>query len=151
MHLPPDAAEWDAEVYVVHIDGEGFKDPEIPRPFPANLVNYNEGPTIYNLRPRSFEGRLHAPAWYVREEAVQHDAYAPRSAQDPNLFSSEPTAALPWCIGGDAPGRWVFHHSIYPDVEGARPRVQPATPIPYRPLWVRLPPRNTNCTANASL
>lgn len=52
IHLPPDAAEYDADVYVVHINGEGMKDPAVPRPFPANLVNFNEGPDIYNLRAK---------------------------------------------------------------------------------------------------
>lgn len=52
MHLPPDAHVWDPEVYVAHIDGEGMEDPKIPRPFPNNLVNFNEGPTIYNLRTK---------------------------------------------------------------------------------------------------
>lgn len=29
-----------------------MQDPPVPRPFPNNLVNFNEGPTIYNLRAK---------------------------------------------------------------------------------------------------
>ena len=49
-------------MWLVHIAGEGLADPPIPRPFPANLVNFNDGPAIYNLRA-PFEGALHAPDW----------------------------------------------------------------------------------------
>lgn len=33
--------------------------------------------------------------------------------------------ALPQCETGDGPGRWVFHHSIYPDF--------PGEPLVWRP------------------
>ena len=127
--LPPDAPAWEAELYVVHIAGEGLADPPVPRPFPANLVNFNDGPPIYNLRA-PVEGHLHAADWYVSPSSLAgSDAYAPHSAQGipPRRPSSD--AVLPLCGSGDHAGRWVFHHSLYPDVFGE--------PLQWRPLGCR--------------
>lgn len=37
-------------------------------------------------------------------------------------------AHLPQCVSGDVPGRWMFHHSIYPDFPGAPTREPPTHP-----------------------
>jgi hypothetical protein len=55
--VPPDAAAYAAEVWVVHINGEGMADPPTPRLFPINLMTKQDGPLLYNIRARNFTGR----------------------------------------------------------------------------------------------
>ena len=127
--VPPDASLYTATVYLIHIDGEGMADPPYTRLFPQNLVNHNDGPRFFNLKVQGLTGALHVPAPYLRDRADDLDSFHMRSAGDPvwsnGKRSRERSATPPPCQGGEAPGRWVFHHSIYPDV--------PGEPLEWRP------------------
>lgn len=48
----------------VHVDGAGMAEPDPPRPSPAQLSSWNDGPTYYNVRA-NFPGRLVLPDWCV--------------------------------------------------------------------------------------
>lgn len=127
--MPPDATEYEAEVYVVHVDGEGVKEPQEPRLFPINLVNFADGPDIYNLLVGGFKGRLHIPASHMSDTTDLLDSYSLRSAgwPVPDNAGAVPNQARrsPECVDGDAPGRWVFHQSMTPQV--------PGEPLEWRP------------------
>lgn len=108
------------EVFIVHINGEGLSEPKVPRLFPQNLVTMMDGPMVYNLRVRGFEGRLAVAASYVRHGAgggswLESHA-ASRSSLPQHGRQRERPAAL--CESGEAPGRWVHLHSLYPDSLG---------------------------------
>ena len=53
-----------AKVWLLHVDGEGLKDPEIEKPFPENLMSKAnncppcDGPIVYNIR-RTFPRRVY--------------------------------------------------------------------------------------------
>ena len=120
-----------ADVFLVHINGEGMAEPPYVRLFPQNLVNHNDGPRFYNLRA-SFEGRLRVPDAYVRAADIEDnlDPFHMHSASQPThaggrRLTKPNSRALPVCKDGMAPGRWVFHHSLYPDV--------PGEPLEWRP------------------
>ena len=91
--LPPDAPLYDAEVLVVHINGEGMADPSSPRLFPFNLVNKQDGPDIYNLPVEGFKGKLRIPSSYLSDPTSFLDSYALRSASSPLHHSA---SAHPW-------------------------------------------------------
>lgn len=136
----------------IHIDGEGMRDPPEPRQSPAQLSGWNDGPPYYNLRVRythapscprrlralrsparrppettprlpqpDFPGRLRVPEWYVRDP-TELQGVIPGSAEIAS--AREPRkGTLPLCASEDAPGRWVYTNSHYPDVRRPRPRL----------------------------
>jgi hypothetical protein len=90
--VPPDAPSYAAEVWLVHVDGEGMHDPPTPRLFPINLMTKQDGPVLYNIPVRGFTGRLRAPAAYVRDTPdARGDAYDLGEAARPRM--SVPTGA----------------------------------------------------------
>ena len=114
--LPPDAPQYEAEIYIVHINGEGMLDPSTPRLFPFNLVNKQDGPAIYNILVGGFKGRLHIPSSYLSDPNHFLDPYNMRSAGHPLPGTKLPSSPYktPVCVGGEAPGRWMFHQSLVP-------------------------------------
>ena len=120
----------------MHINGEGFAEPVVPRLFPQNLVTMTDGPMVYNLRVRGFEGRLSVAASYVRHgasgSAWLESHAASRSALPTHWRQRERPAAL--CTNGESPGRWVHLHSLYPDSLG-----ETLAWRPYGCHWRRVP------------
>lgn len=94
-----------------------MRDPPSPRQSPAQLSSWNDGPAYYNVRA-DFAGRLRVPAWYV-VDPLEAAGVIPGTAESASAVGAQATerkAQLPLCAGEDAPGRWVYTHSHYPDV-----------------------------------
>ena len=145
--VPQDAPAYAAEVDIVHVDGQGLADPPFHRLHPIFLQEYSDGPVFYNLRPR-FGGLLHAGEGYLRSRDLAADTdplslgsatYARQwPAQQPpggggggggeEAAGREGQTACGWdrptplCSDGTAPGRWVFHRSLYPPFPGEHSR-----------------------------
>ncbi len=97
--VPPDAPAYRAEVWVVHVDGEGMGEPPMPRLHPINLMAHQDGPRLFNLRADGFPGRLRVPARYVRGDPdAPGDAFDLRSAARPAFAmpAGAARAALRW-------------------------------------------------------
>ena len=101
--LPADAPSYEPEVVVVHVSGEGMKDPAYPRLYPLNLAGYSDGPMVYNARATGFSGTLNVSAAYRRKAA--------------QAVGRQPSA-VSVCTDASAPGRWVHSTSLYPMFQG---------------------------------
>ena len=99
-------------------------------------MNHNDGPRFFNLRV-PFRGALTVPGAYLTPPGGELDPFELRSAGDPlwtdGRRGRERQHTPPVCASGEAPGRWVFHHSIYPDVPG-----EPLEWRPYGCFWRRI-------------
>jgi hypothetical protein len=144
--VPPDAPSYEPDVWVVHVDGEGMTDPTEPRLFPLNLLDKQGGPRLFNVRALGFPGRLRVAAGYLRRGGPW-DAYEAHSAADADADDGGAGAAaraqLPVCDSGEAPGRWVVTHALYPAVPG-----EPLAWAPYGCRWPHVSgPRLAACVA----
>jgi hypothetical protein len=153
--LPPPGARrasYSAQLRVVHVNGEGDAEPPTPR-LHDNLVAFRDGPPVWNLAAR-VPGALTVPAAphnadeaagaqdddnMMAPSAAAGDAFESASSawwpsserRDTRALCAPPgcpsTAPLPpRCAGGDAPGAWRVHTSIYPD--------HPGDPFRWRPF-----------------
>ena len=131
--VPPDSAWYEADVWVVHVDGEGLTDPTEPRLFPLNLLDRQGGPRLFNARALNFTGRLRVAPAYLRRGGAW-DAFQAHAAADAEEEDGGAAAAareqLPVCDSGEAPGRWVVSHALYPAVPG-----EPLAWAPYGCRW----------------
>ena len=118
----PQRAAYRADVRVVHVDGEGGADPPSPRLAPANLVQFKDGPPVWNLAAR-VPGALYVPA-----QGGGGGAQRPRRGEgfeaadgawlrdiqlhgnETKLCAQRDCRRLPRCTGGDAPGAWRVHN-----------------------------------------
>lgn len=146
------AATYAPEARVVHCAGEGLLDPPTPRPHPARLADFSDGPAVWNARAMfapgaalhivlrrgggGAAGLLAAPppppalppplSWGVAK--LGSAAAVPRAMPGVKGSAAGPARlrpGLPPCLGGDAPGVWVPHTSLYPD--------HPGDPVQWRP------------------
>lgn len=126
--IAPDAHAFLPDVWLIHVNGEGMADPDPPRHSPAQLSSWNDGPTYYNVRAE-FTGKLHLPDWYVVDAfEAPFGGHQPGSAETARINKMEPetqVGQLPICEGQDVPGRWVYTHSLYPEI--------PGEPLVWRP------------------
>ena len=115
--VPPDASAFRADVWVVHVDGEGRADPPSPRLYPANLADTphgdGEGPRLFNVRVEGWgPGALRAGREYVAAHSEQNHQ------------------PLPLCTSGDGPGHWKVGH---PALDSAG--FEPLSWHPYGCRW----------------
>jgi hypothetical protein len=118
----PQRAAYRADVRVVHVDGEGGADPPSPRLAPANLVQFKDGPPVWNLAAR-VSGALYVPAvgggsgaqrprrgegFEAADGAWLRDIH--RHGNETKLCAQRNCKRLPRCSGGDAPGAWHVHN-----------------------------------------
>lgn len=103
--VPPDSSEYQLDLFLVHVDGEGMGEPPYSRLYPQNLVNHNDGPAFYNVKA-IFEGdqRLRVPEEYLQDEDDDTDPYYIRSAEEPivrfSVMPRSPLSAPPGGAGG---------------------------------------------------
>ena len=118
----PQRAAYRADVRILHIAGEGGADPPAPRLAPANLVQFKDGPAVWNL-PARVPGALHVPALGGGSGAERPrrgegfeaaDVAWLRDTQlrgnETKLCAQRDCRRLPRCTGGDAPGAWRVHN-----------------------------------------
>jgi len=124
-----------ARVRVIHVDGEGLRDPPKPKHFPENLWpadgSKGDGPYVYNLGA-TFPGKLRAPEEYAApDETLLWDTAdaVTEGTQRRRAGDANGRKGLPRCKSADAPGRWVLRRTLYSHF--AR------SPLEWRPFGCR--------------